>query len=144
MGAAPQTRTQTQKDQPKDRSIACFDYRYTLKTGARTEYIFLVVGKSVKRLEPLWTRRSRSGAHGEDCYTSKLLERADVEVTVQISNSGRHYCDLKIKRKLGKEELLKLAAWLNRNEHICESLAKRLIEYGLPEDVLVDLIMPDP
>ena len=115
-----------------------------MKTDARTEYIPLIVDKSVRRLEPLWRKRSRTGAHGEDCYTKKYLEKANAVVEVRISNSGRHYCSLILHKQLTSEQLLKLAKWLYEHEHICESIAKYLLEYGLPEDVLVDLIMPDP
>ena len=131
--------------QTQQKEIVCFEYRDTLKTSARTEYIFIKLNDGkIERLEPLWRKRSRTGAHGEDCYTKKYLEKADAIVAVQVSNSGRHYCSLVTKKQLTQEELLKLAVWLAEYEHICEGIARDLIRHGLPEEVLADLLQRDP
>ena len=131
------------QNQAQTNQVVCFEYRFT-GMGARTEYIFLKVNGRIKRLEPLWTRRSKTGNHGMDCYTATFLRKADAEVVVQVSNSGKHYCSLKLYRQLSKEELLKLSKWLAENEHICEQIAMDLVKYGLPEDVLLDLVQRDP
>ena len=106
--------------------------------------IALAIDGNVKRLKPLWERRSRTGNHGEDCYTWKYLERASVFVHIEVSNSGRHYCNLTLKKQLTQEQLLRIAKWLAENEHICESIASNLVKAGLPEEVLLDLVQRDP
>ena len=113
--------------------------------GGRTEYLFLQVnGGKIKRLEPLWQRRSRTGNHGEDCYTVTFLQKADVEVAVKISNSGAHYCSLRVLKPLAPEQLLRLARWLQQHEHLCHMIAQDLIRYGLPPKTLTDLLQHDP
>lgn len=131
---------QSRKNNKKQKTLIQYPYRRCLSTDGRTEYIFLTVGgRSVRVLSPLWTKRSRTGAHGTDYYTSKYLERADAMVTVDVSNSGKHYCKLVLLKPLTPMQLLRLAKWLNENEHICRRIAEDLVKYGLPPEVLRDL-----
>ena len=106
--------------------IVCFEYRDTLKTRARTQTIFLRVrGRKVERIEPLEERRSKTGAHGQDCYARTQLADADVTVHVDISNSSKHYCSV-TGRRLTREEAHALAQWLRENEHICTEILRGL------------------
>ena len=115
-----------------------------MRTAARTETILLYVTETAERIEPRWIKRSRTGAHGEDCYLVDDVERAHAIVTIRISNSGRHYCRLELRGKLTEDGLVRLAVWLWQYEHICDRLAEDLVKYGLPAEVLTDLLQRNP
>ena len=66
-----------------------YAYRYTIKTGARTQFI-LVDPATWTILKPSRLERSRTGAHGWDiyCLPEKLWSRIIV-VELKRSNSGK-------------------------------------------------------
>jgi hypothetical protein len=66
-----------------------YDYRHTLKTGARTQY-YLIDTREWKILEPTRRERSRTGAHGEDvyCLSEEVWSRV-VVIGLERSNSGK-------------------------------------------------------
>jgi hypothetical protein len=103
-----------------------FEYRNAIKTPARTKTILLLVsGTKVIELEPVKRERSKTGAHGWDYYYPSDIDSADAIVHIDISNSGKHYCEFK---KLKKEAAFLVLKWLEENEHVCPSLAKSFQE----------------
>ena len=71
----------------KKKECRTFEYRHTIKTGARTETIVVLDGRVVR---PSSVRRSKTGAHGEDYYCMPPEEWARAWVIhLSQSNSGR-------------------------------------------------------
>jgi len=68
-----------------------FEYRYTLRTGARTRH-YVIDAESWKILKPVRRERSKSRAHGEDIYClDEEVWRRTLIVVLKRSNSGRLY-----------------------------------------------------
>ena len=95
-----------------------FEYRNCIKYPGRTQYYIIKDGKV---LEPIYRRRSRTGAHGEDYYKPEDVETADVILCVNISNSGKHYCYMKV-QKFNIASIKKAL-----QIHNCEALAENII-----------------
>lgn len=73
-----------------------FGFRENIKTlGTTRAYVI----KDGRVLTPAHQRRSRTGSHGEDYYYARDVDEADVILFVEISNSGKHYCRMVIKRQ---------------------------------------------
>jgi len=79
---------------PKEAPTICreYSYRYTIKTGARTQY-YLIDVERWEILEPTRKERSKTGAHGKDIYClSKDVWDRTITVLLERSNSGKlHY-----------------------------------------------------
>jgi len=69
-----------------------YDYRHTIKTGARTKY-YVIRTDTWEILEPTRKERSRRGAHGKDVYCMEPEKwRNIIVVALERSNSGKlHY-----------------------------------------------------
>jgi hypothetical protein len=69
-----------------------YDYRYTIKTGARTKY-YVIRADTWEIVEPTRKERSRNGAHGKDVYCMEPEKwRNIIVVALERSNSGKlHY-----------------------------------------------------
>lgn len=73
----------------------CFDFRETIKTRAITRTFLLREGNILK---PSYRERSKTGAHGMDCYEEHDYLSADAILTIRISGSGKHYCELEVRK----------------------------------------------
>ena len=88
-----QTQVQTQTTKCVE-----FSFRYTLKTGARTQYI-VIDAEKWEILKPTRKERSRTGAHGKDVYCLTPEEwNKTITVVLVRSNSGKLYFDVAIPR----------------------------------------------
>lgn len=96
--------------------MKCYPYRYT-RVGAYTKALVLVNGRAV---EPKYTRYSKTGRHGEECWDESTIESADVILVIDISNSGKHYCYIIIQKPNMKS--IKKALEI----HECESIWSKL------------------
>ena len=88
-----------------------FGYRKTLKTGALTKTI-VIDPINVRIIEPTYTERSKTGAHGWDlyCLDEETWKRVWI-ITVEVSNSGKRYISFEnIKDESIKRELERI--WL--------------------------------
>jgi purine nucleoside permease len=75
-----------------------FGFRYTLKTGARTQYV-VIDAEKWRILKPLRRERSRTGAHGKDIYCLTPEEwNKTITVLLTRSNSGKLYYDVVVPR----------------------------------------------
>lgn len=100
----------------------CYYYRNALKTPARSETILLaMVDGEIVRVLPAWRERSRTGSHGKDCYDPAQLDNVIAIAHIEVSNAGKHHCDLKFK-KATEETVMKVLAWLQKHEHVCPSM----------------------
>lgn len=74
--------------------LKCYSYRST-GMGAKSRAIVI---KDFQVIVPTFIRRSRSGNHGEDCYSEDVIASADAIVFIEISNSRKHYCSVLINK----------------------------------------------
>ena len=110
-------------------------YRSCLKMSGRTEVYYLRADGSV--IKPVYEEYSRSGAHGTWYYPRNVIEEeAVVRFEIEVSNSGRHYCDIKLLKKIDPEDALRIAVKIYNlhGEWLCNSLynalARMLAEAG--------------
>jgi len=102
-----------------------FEFRYTLKTGARTQYIVIDVEKW-EILKPTRKVRSRTGAHGKDIYClapEKWVKT--ITVVLDRSNSGKLYYNVVVPRaeyEKYKNELIALLSVAGDFEEMVETV----------------------
>lgn len=92
--------------------LVSFSYRST-KMGALTKVYVIKDGHVVK---PRFMSLSKTGNHGEEYYDISDVESADVILTIDVSNSGKHYCKMNVLKNNVKsiEKALRI--------HRCEKL----------------------
>ena len=103
------------------------DFRYTLKTGARTQYI-VIDAERWEILKPLRRERSRTGAHGKDVYCLTPDEwNKTMTVVLVRSNSGKLYYDVVVPKseyEKYRNELLALLSLAGDTEDMIWALRK--------------------
>jgi hypothetical protein len=117
---------QTQTQVPHTKCVE-FEFRYTLKTSARTQYI-VINAEKWEVLKPLRRERSRTGAHGKDIYCLTPEEwNKTITVLLTRSNSGKIYYDVVIPRaeyEKYKNELIALLSASGDFEEMVEMVRK--------------------
>lgn len=120
-------------------------YRSCLKMSGRTEVYYIRSDGSI--VKPVYEEYSRTGAHGTWYYSRYEVEQEAVaRLHVEVSNSGRHYCSIRVLKKLDPEDALRVgvAVYKLHGEWLCKSLynalAKMLAEAGYTHDEIVTLL----
>ncbi len=107
-----------------------FEFKDTLKTDAYKETFLL--DENGKRIPPFHEEYSKTHAHGEHYYTEDQVKKAIAILTIDISNSGRHYCSVQIdKDRFNKLPPERKARLLKRilEIHECPRIYEDLADY---------------
>lgn len=107
-----------------------FEFKDTLKTDAYKETFLL--DENARRIKPIHEEYSKTKAHGVHYYTKEQVNRTIAILTIDISNSGKHYCSVEIKKeKFEKLTPQQRAKILKRilDIHYCPRVLQDLSDY---------------
>ena len=109
--------------------LVWFPYRCTLKTGAKT--IYYLLDENGKIIQPRFTERSRTGAHGLDWYLKEDVDRAVVILKVEVSNRGNHYCTIVFDKKFHELDAVRKAKVIKTilEIHTCPAVLQQLRDF---------------